>query len=597
MAPKRALERGRIERKVVRPRKAPAGGPGRTSYSRLQARTGTKGKTFADQRPDCRRRLFTLALTVALLLCQSPAARPQSRLVAASRETGEDVISVTTRLVGVTVELPDGIRDDSDLRALDINADGLHHRPAFAEVSGGANVGLVVDMSTSMKGRKASRTREAVREFLKHSDPRNEYALILFNGAVNFVGEFCGDEGGRRALDEALGETIAEGETILYDACLKARDIVAGMSGEHSKRALVVFTDGHDTRSKTPLAALDRGLNSLGGLVYLVVLGSAVQAEQPFTSNPDPYNESVARELAKAARGEAFPARSAVSLIDASRKVARRLSRTAHLGFYPTQAAALPGTHTLSVTTPGGRPLRARERYTIDGPGVEHEDEKPPALTPWQQAIREVEGGTPDTLVFETALRRRAPELSPEARLFYKKQLFGHPDLANTPVLDSDTEEARRVREIILPTLKTFDRTGYEVVIIRQDPLFIGIWRECVIVLSSSMVEFLTPKQLRAAVAHDLAHECFIDELVEADRLKKSPASYHLIEHKCDLVAALAIRALGEKPFELAAAVERIEKHQREHPDPRLNTSRHPSAKDRKLCIQVFLARLFERRN
>lgn len=515
--------------------------------------------------------------------------------MAASHETDEDVVSVTTRLVGVTVELPDGIRDDSDLRALDINADGVHHRPAFAAVGGGANVGLVVDMSTSMKGRKASRTREAVREFLKHSDPRNEYALIVFNGTVNFVGEFRGDEGGRRALDEALGKTVAEGETILYDACLKARDVVAGMSGEHSKRALVVFTDGHDTRSKTPLAALDRGLNSLGGLVYLVVLGSAVQAEQPFTSNPDPYNESVARELAKAARGEAFPARSAVSLIDASRKVARRLSRTAHLGFYPTRAAALPGTHTLSVTTPGGRPLRARERYTIDGPGVEQEDEKPPAPTPWQQAIREVEGGTPDTLVFETALRRRAPAVSPEARLFYKKQLFGHPDLANTQVLDSDTEEARRVREIILPTLKTFDRTGYEVVVIRQESLFIGIWRECVIVLSSGMAEFLTPKQLRAAVAHDLAHECFIDEMVEADRLKKSPEAYHLIEHKCDLVAALAIRALGEKPFELAAAVGRIEKHQREHPDPRLDASRHPPAKDRKLCIQVFLARLHER--
>jgi hypothetical protein len=239
--------------------------------------------------------------------------------------------------------------------------------------------------------------------------------------------------------------------------------------------------------------------------------------------------------------------------------------------------------------------LRARERYTIDGPGVEQEDEKPPAPTPWQQAIREVEGGTPDTLVFETALRRRAPELSPEARLFYKKQLFGHPDLANTPVLDSDTEEARRVREIILPTLKTFDRTGYEVVIIRQESLFIGIWRECVIVLSSGMAEFLTPKQLRAAVAHDLAHECFIDELMEADRLKKSPEAYHLIEHKCDLVAALAIRAQGETPFELAAAVGRIEKHQREHPDPRLDTSRHPPAKDRKLCIQVFLARLHER--
>jgi len=557
--------------------------------------TGADIGTRANQNLNDLRRLAAIALTtLLLLLCQTPAARSQQRQLA-SADADDDVIKVTTRLVGVTVELADGTRDDSDLRALDINADGVHHRPAFAAVEGGANVGLVVDMSTSMKGRKASRTREAVQEFLKHSDPRNKYALIVFNGAVNFVGEFRGDEGGRRALGEALGETIAEGETILYDACLKARDVVAGMSGEHSKRALVVFTDGHDTRSKTPLAALDRGLNSLGGLVYLVVLGSAVQAEQPFTSNPDTYNESVARELAKAARGEAFPARSAVSLIDASRKVARRLSRTAHLGFYPTQAAALPGTHTLSVTTPGGRTLRARERYTIDGPGVEQDDEKPPALTPWQQAISDVEGETNDSLILEVALRRRAPQLSPESRRFYKNELFKHPDLASTPILDSDTDEARRVREIILPVLTQFDRADYEVVILKQDAPFSGIWRECVILLSTGTVKLLTQKQLRAAVSHDLAHECFIEELIEADRQKKPDAAYHVIEHECDLVAALAGRARGENPAEISAAVERIEKHQKDHPDPRLDTSKHPPARERKHCVQVFVARLYER--
>ena len=567
---------------------------GTSRRGRRQVQTGADIGTRANQNLNDLRRLAAIALTTLLLLCQTPAARSQQRQLA-SADADDDVIKVTTRLVGVTVELADGTRDDSDLRALDINADGVHHRPAFAAVEGGANVGLVVDMSTSMKGRKASRTREAVQEFLKHSDPRNKYALIVFNGAVNFVGEFRGDEGGRRALDEALGETIAEGETILYDACLKARDVVAGMSGEHSKRALVVFTDGHDTRSKTPLAALDRGLNSLGGLVYLVVLGSAVQAEQPYTSNPDTYNESVARELAKAARGEAFPARSAVSLIDASRKVAKRLSRTAHLGFYPTQAAALPGTHTLSVTTPGGRTLRARERYTIDGPGVEQDDEKPPALTPWQQAIRDVEGETNDSLILEVALRRRAPQLSPEARRFYKNELFKHPDLASTPILDSDTDEARRVREIILPVLTQFDRADYDVVILKQDAPFSGIWRECVILLSTGTVKLLTQKQLRAAVSHDLAHECFIDELVEADRQKKPDAAYHVIEHECDLVAALAGRARGENPAEISAAVERIEKHQKDHPDPRLDTSKHPPARERRHCVQVFMARLYER--
>ena len=108
---------------------------GTSRRGRRQVQTGADIGTRANQNLNDLRRLAAIALTTLLLLCQTPAARSQQRQLA-SAEADDDVIKVTTRLVGVTVELADGTRDDSDLRALDINADGVHHRPAFAAVEG-----------------------------------------------------------------------------------------------------------------------------------------------------------------------------------------------------------------------------------------------------------------------------------------------------------------------------------------------------------------------------------------------------------------------------------------------------------------------------
>jgi hypothetical protein len=282
----------------------------------------------------------------------------------------DEVVSVNTRLVAVTVQMKGGDRKDGDeqeaLRRLRISADGIPHAPSFVSGDGGTSVALVVDMSTSMRGRKAERTRNAIKEFMAEADARNRYTLVIFNTTIKVLGEFSGDEPGRDALFAALKAQPAAGETVLYDACLAARDILAKSSGARSKRAVVVFTDGLDTRSKVPITALNRGLDSLGGLVYFVVLGYGVARYEAAVPELNPLLDDMAAELARETQGEAFPARSTVKLFEATAKVARRLNNAVQLGFYPQAGAADSGAHVLRVQDERGKLLRSRARYVIE---------------------------------------------------------------------------------------------------------------------------------------------------------------------------------------------------------------------------------------
>lgn len=320
------------------------------------------------------RRARLLMASSLLVISLSPAISSAQtvegdRLLASVGDQPEEVVTVNTRLVSVTVQPTGRLRkaiEEQSPPALRIMADGFAHAPAFISAETSASVALVVDMSTSMRGRKAGRAAVAVKELLEQADPRNEYTLVIFNDSIKVLGKFRGDPEGRAALMAALVAQPAAGETILYDACLEARRLVERMTGPRGKRAIVVFTDGLDTRSKTPISALNAGLNSLGGLVYLVVLGSGVQDELPYVTTPNPLLDQMAAELASATGGEAFPARSFVKLSRAASRVADRLNNAVQVGFYPLAPAATAGTHRLEVYDDAGKRLRARPNYVID---------------------------------------------------------------------------------------------------------------------------------------------------------------------------------------------------------------------------------------
>lgn len=118
----------------------------------------------------------------------------------------------------------------------------------------GVDVVVVFDRSGSMGGPRLRGAREGLTAFLGKLRSDDRAVLITFNGVV--------DPPTLPAPPADLAPRVqgifAEGETALYDAILRGRE-VAEASARNDKRhihAVVVLTDGEDNRSKTTLSAL-----------------------------------------------------------------------------------------------------------------------------------------------------------------------------------------------------------------------------------------------------------------------------------------------------------------------------------------------------
>src|SRR5499426_4043501 len=110
------------------------------------------------------------------------------------------------------------------------------------------SVGILLDTSGSMD-RKMRTAVEAVDRFSRRIHPNDEIFLITFSGRPVLRQDFTDD---REKLSQALRHVNATGGTALYDALTEG--LMKIHSGRHSKRAILLITDGQDTASTAKLA-------------------------------------------------------------------------------------------------------------------------------------------------------------------------------------------------------------------------------------------------------------------------------------------------------------------------------------------------------
>ncbi len=113
----------------------------------------------------------------------------------------------------------------------------------FEATNSALSVVLVLDVSASM-ALKLREARSAALEFLSALKPGDRAAVLTF--ASNVVG-FTPFSTDRSAARTALEEARVSGETALYDAAAVALRRLREQAG---RRAVVLFTDGEDNRSR-----------------------------------------------------------------------------------------------------------------------------------------------------------------------------------------------------------------------------------------------------------------------------------------------------------------------------------------------------------
>lgn len=224
-----------------------------------------------------KRALIICCLVWLILLVGSP--------VSYAQQGGEDpVVRTRTNLVTVTVSVTDPLGRNivnltkDDFEVYDDNV--LQTIEYFTDGEVPISVGIIFDISGSMKGFPALSAVEAFTKFLDFCRPDDEFFLVGFNDKAVLVRDWT-PVSNRFTDHPMLLET--KGSTAVYDAVYLALSKIS--TARHKRRALLILSDGQDNNSRYSFKEVrklaketDAQIYAIGGIGYgYTVLGDLTE--------------------------------------------------------------------------------------------------------------------------------------------------------------------------------------------------------------------------------------------------------------------------------------------------------------------------------
>lgn len=136
----------------------------------------------------------------------------------------------------------------------------------FSAADAPVSVGLVVDLSSSMRGRSV-RVQQALQELTNYQREGDEYFIIAFNQEPWLQADFTSD------FQEAANSVSLrepKGATALFDAMYLALEKIRHAS--HTRRAVIVLSDGLDNHSRYRFGDVRRLAEESDATVFTVAL-------------------------------------------------------------------------------------------------------------------------------------------------------------------------------------------------------------------------------------------------------------------------------------------------------------------------------------
>jgi Ca-activated chloride channel family protein len=186
------------------------------------------------------------------------------------------------------------------------------------------SLGLLLDTSDSMFGRRIQDARAAVDQFLfKLLAPDDEFFITAFNHQPHVLTTWTHDPG---VVSQALDALRPSGATALYDAVLSALPRIDRRARERA--AIVVLTDGADTASDAKLRDVTTALRRSDAVVYAIAIDSP--DPQPINTR---VNAAALVELTSGSGGRTEIVHSSADLTTATADIAQELNNQYLLGY------------------------------------------------------------------------------------------------------------------------------------------------------------------------------------------------------------------------------------------------------------------------
>jgi len=322
-------------------------------------------------------RPFVLLLVVAALLClgvalsakteasvsgvgqtavPSPSPTPKREELPAD---SDEVVKFDTNLTNIFFTAADkNKRFISDLKAEDIRVleDGQQQEIFTFQTNIDLPLSLAILIDTSAsEERTLPDEKAAARAFLENvlRTTKDEAAIVSFTGETTLEQGFTGSmDRLRRAIDRVefvppsgyigggvvvngtppisgTNQAIA-GSTAIWDAVWATAEELISASAEHTRRAIILLTDGDDTSSRMKIHDAIERAQKADALIYAIGIGDR------YTFNVD---EGSLRKIAEATGGRAYFPRHERDLNDAFTQIQRDLREQYLVAYSPSNKA------------------------------------------------------------------------------------------------------------------------------------------------------------------------------------------------------------------------------------------------------------------
>ena len=281
--------------------------------------------------------------------------RSGQRLVQNVRTKGIDYAEVVdVDLVQVTAVVTTGGRFVRGLTKKDFRVfeDDVEQEITFFGPAEKVPLELVaaIDVSGSMLHAMPA-VKAAAKDFLRALAPQDQVSLLAFNDNLFTLVRRSTDATARVRTVDRLAPW---GGTALYDVIIRALDLVGRQQG---RRAIVVFTDGHDESSFAKFDAVVGRVESSDSTLYMIGQGDALKIET---------FQDVLERLATVSGGRSFATGDPGKLEKAFAEIVEDLSNQYLLAYPPKNTKRDGAWRRIRVEVAGGKyDVRARQGYRV----------------------------------------------------------------------------------------------------------------------------------------------------------------------------------------------------------------------------------------
>jgi Ca-activated chloride channel homolog len=191
-------------------------------------------------------------------------------------------------------------------------------------------LGLLLDVSDSMFGRRIVDARGAVERFLLELlQPSDAFFVMAFNHEPRVLTPWTNDPS---TVRDALAAIKPWGGTAIYDAIVRAEPMLDARTRERA--ALVVISDGADTASDMTLRQVRSEVLRTDAFIYAVAIDSSDR--RPINAGVNP---EALREITSQSGGTTEVVSNSGDLDGATARIAEELNSQYVLGYSPPHAA------------------------------------------------------------------------------------------------------------------------------------------------------------------------------------------------------------------------------------------------------------------